>query len=81
MVGLYVNDGWTYEDGYYYYGKSLQPGETADCLYRRIYFKKEMGNEFKRSEIHLVVTAEAVQTDNNPVPAGGDVADVKGWPA
>ena len=80
IVVLYPGDNWIYEDGYYYYNKSLQPGEAADCLYPRIYFRKEMGNEFKRSEIHLVVTAEAVQTIHNPVPDGGDVSDVKGWP-
>ena len=71
---------WFYKDGYYYYRSPVQPGETTKSLFSSVYFDKAMKNEYQDYRIRLIVTAEAVQTDHNHIPFGGDVSDVKGWP-
>ena len=44
-------------------------------------FAEELGNEYQNSTATVLVTAEAVQVANNPVPADGTVEDVLGWPS
>ena len=68
------------EDGYYYYNTPVTAGSTTDNLFDEVKFAKEMGNEYQNCTVYIDVTAEAVQTANNPIPGGGDVTDVKGWP-
>lgn len=75
------------EDGYYYYTEALnpaqngQPGETTQALFTKVTFNPAMGNEYQGCTAYVKVAAHAVQVQNNPIPAGGDVTDVAGWPA
>ncbi len=75
---------WTYKDGYYYYNKPL-PVDTEEsvttALFKNVHFNKLMDNRYKNSTANIEVAAQAVQSDNNPIPEGGSVTDVKGWPA
>lgn len=68
------------EDGYYYYLKPVEKGDSTDILFDKVHFAKEMGNEYQNCTVLIDVSAEAVQTANNPIPDGGDVSDIKGWP-
>ena len=71
---------WTYEEGYYYYNEPVAPGASTGTLFETVKFAPEMGNEYQNCKVLIDVAAEAVQTANNPIPDGGDVTDVKGWP-
>lgn len=75
-------DGGEDSDGYhtYYYWKAVAPGDSTDTLFEEVMFAKEMGNEYQNCTANIIVSAQAVQTANNPIPKGGDVSDVKGWP-
>ena len=75
------NTKWTYEDGYYYFNKPVELGNSTDILFEEVHFAKEMGNEYQNCKVMIDISAEAVQYANNPIPDGGDVTDVKGWPA
>ena len=82
VVTLDINsDDWTVgEDGYYYYNSSILPGDATAPLFETVNFAPEMGNEYQGCKVFIDITAEAVQTANNPVPSGGDVTDIVGWP-
>ena len=75
------NTKWTYEDGYYYFNKPVELEKSTDILFEEVHFAKEMGNEYQKCKVMIDISAEAVQYANNPIPDGGDVTDVKGWPA
>lgn len=68
------------EDGYYYYRTSMAPGEVTTPLFQTVGFAPEMGNEYQGCRVMIDIDAQAVQTANNPIPDGGDVTGVKGWP-
>lgn len=72
---------WFSSDGYYYYKNSVQMNESTNILFDEVRFAKEMGNEYQNCRIEIDIDAQAVQTANNPIPAGGDVSDIPGWPA
>ena len=74
-------ENWVLEDGYYYYKTILKPGEKTKPLFTTVLFKTTMGNDYQSSRVNIDVLAYATQSDNNPIPAGGTAADVKGWPA
>ena len=82
------NEKWVYNeaDKYYYYKESVPVynektgAGVTDTLFENVHFAKEMGNEYQGCKILIDVSAQAVQTDNNPIPAGGNVTDIKGWP-
>ena len=81
LMTIDVNDYiWIYEDGYYYYHLAVDPGYYTDILFEEVYFAHEMGNDYQDCTVNVIVYAEAVQTANNPIPDGGDVTDVQGWP-
>ena len=79
---LFNQSDWIYDSatGYYYYEKAVEPGESTEELFSGIHFAKEMGNEYQDSTIKVTVLIEAVQSDYNSIPDGGDVTDTKGWP-
>ena len=83
LVTLDINeDAWLDGgDGYYYCKKAVKPGEMTEPLFTTVTFKTEMGNLYQNSTAHVNVYAQAVQTASNPIPKGGDVSDVLGWPA
>ena len=68
---------WIYRDGYYYYARSLQPGETTEPLFTAVTFAAEMGNEYQNATAHVNVSAYAVQSANN----GDDPLNAEGWPS
>ena len=71
---------WTYEDGYYYYNNPLAKDAETSKLFTKVTFGTGMRNEYQNAKLIIQVYAEAVQTANNPIPAGGNVTDVQGWP-
>lgn len=68
---------WTEQDGYYYYNKPLNPGETTVPLFTTVTFDKTMGNAYQNCTAAVSVKADAVQTANN----GAAVLEAAGWPA
>ena len=68
------------EDFYYYYKTPVDPKEVTTPLFETVKFAPEMGNEYQNCKVMIDIFAEAVQTANNPIPDGGDVTDIKGWP-
>lgn len=67
-------------DGWYYYVGAVAPG-TSVSPFGTVTFAPEMGNEYQNCTVTLSLQAQAVQVKNNPIPAGGTVLDVQGWPA
>ncbi len=69
---------WTLgDDGYYYYNKALEPGETTEPLFTKVTFDKTMDNKYQNSTAAIDVTGYAVQTANN----GNSALEAKGWAA
>ena len=68
---------WIYQDGYYYYARSLQPGETTVPLFTSVTFAAEMDNTSQNATAHVNVSAYAVQSANN----GDDPLNAEGWPS
>ncbi len=69
-------------DGFYYY-KHPVPAEgnnTTEILFDTVEFSEEMDNRYQGCISNVIVQAQAVQTANNPIPAGKDVTAVLGWP-
>lgn len=73
---------WTLgEGGYWYYNEPLATGESTEVLFDSVNFDPKMGNEYQNCTAEVIVIAEAVQVKNNPIPDGGKVTDIAGWPA
>lgn len=71
------NINWTLGEGdYYYYNKSLAPGESTVALFRNVIFNKVMGNLYQGSTAIVKVNAQATQVKNN----GDSVFNAAGWP-
>ena len=72
-------DNWTAQDGFYYYNRILQPGQTTENLFTQV---EIVGSKVDRSHIgstlSLTVNAYAVQSENNPADFPWEAA---GWPA
>lgn len=68
------------EEGYYYHKQPVGSGELTAPLFKEVKFAPEMGNEYQNCTVFIDVAADAVQSDNNPIPEGGDVTDIEGWP-
>lgn len=72
---------WTLgEDGYYYYNTPLAPGAVTEPLFTAVSFDADMDNLYQNSTALVDVKAQAVQSANNPIPQGGSITDVAGWP-
>lgn len=64
---------WTYneDDGHFYYNRSLATGGVTEPLFTQVVFDAEdLGNEWQNVELVISITAEAVQTANNPTAIG-----------
>ena len=70
---------WTYLDGFYYFNRILQPGETTPPLFTQV---EIVGSKVDQTHIgstlSLTVNAYAVQSENNPAEHPWDAS---GWPA
>ncbi len=59
-----INQGWEYEDGYYYYNSLLEEDEETSPLFDEVKIPTTWGNEFVEKKLTILITAEAVQADN-----------------
>lgn len=70
---------WTCLDGYYYFNRILQPGQTTPALFTQV---EIVGSKVNRTHIgstlSLTVDAYAVQSEHNPAEHPWDAS---GWPA
>ena len=68
---------WLEKDGYYYYYRALQSGQTTEQLFSEVYFDLyNIDNKYLGKHFTLNVAASAVQSENN----GSDVLNAIGWP-
>lgn len=67
-------------NGFWYYKEPLKPGATTPNLFDTVTFSKDMGNDYMNCKFNIIVSAQAVQSDNNGVGDGQSVLDVAGWP-
>lgn len=72
-------ENWTFIDGFYYFNRILQPGETTPYLFTHV---EIVGSKVDTSHIgstlSLTVNAYAVQSENNPADYPWTAS---GWPA
>lgn len=65
-------------DGYYYYYRILQPGETTEPLFEEVTISGPLVDQHDvTTALTLTVKAYAVQSENNPAANPWDAA---GWP-
>ena len=70
---------WTYKDGYYYFNRILQPGETTPALFTEVEIVgSKVDQRHIGSVLSLTVSAFAVQSENNPAEFPWNAS---GWPA
>lgn len=72
-------ENWEYDNGYFYYLKALEPGETTDALFDEIEMipHGRSDNELSGKNINLNVIAEGTQVKNN----GSSAKEAQGWPS
>lgn len=68
------------QDGWLYYNEAVKTGESVS-VFKSVTFDASMGNEYQGARAEIAIAAQAVQTANNPIPDGGSILDVQGWPA
>lgn len=74
-------ENWIYEDGWYYYTGTLQPGEITPAIFSHVEIVgSKVDNSYIGKTLTLSVIAQAVQSENNPIQ-NGDITTVVGWPA
>ena len=77
---LFNGDGsWVYADGWYYYNGVLNSAEESTPVFTGVKIDESTPNDYADATVSIVVTSQAVQVKNNPIPAGGITA-VPGWP-
>ena len=70
---------WTYQDGFYYFNRILQPGEQTPALFTQVEIVgSRVDQSHSGSTLSLTVNAYAVQSENNPADFPWEAA---GWPA
>lgn len=71
---------WTLrEDGFIYYGRILQPGETTEAVFSQVEIVgARVDQNYIGRTLSLMVTAHAVQSENNPAEYPWEA---QGWPA
>ena len=79
-----LGDNWVlHTDGYYYYAKVLQMGETTDALFDQIVLSTETTNGDAETPYDIVVTAEAIQAQGAAVQwsrvESMNVAEIAAW--
>ena len=72
-------ENWTQADGFWYYNRILQPGETTENLFTQVEIVgSKVDRTFVGSTLSITVNAYAVQSENNPADHPWEAA---GWPA
>ncbi|MFA6947522.1 MAG: SipW-dependent-type signal peptide-containing protein [Eubacteriales bacterium] len=75
-TGYWIEGG----DGYYYYSVPVSMDTESAPLFSEVKMSLDMGNAYMNCKPQVRIIAEAVQSDNNPIPEGGSVTDIQGWP-
>jgi len=71
---------WVRHDGWYYYTKIVDPGDTTEELFSRVKIVgPEVDNRYLGKMLTLTVTAQAVQSENNPIDKNAPFT-AAGWP-
>ena len=65
-------------DGYYYYRKTVEPGEETEKLFTQVKVAGSADNRYLGQKVMLTVAAYAVQSEHNDVLTP---LEVVGWPA
>lgn len=82
VMAFTVEADWLYgDDGYYYYTAPVPAGERTGIFFSEVTFALEMPNAYQSCKADISISAQAVQSANNPIPQGGTVLDIVGWPA
>lgn len=76
----YDTENWEYRDGYWYYLKPLQAGETTAPLFTKVSFGMGITNDYVDCTVSVKLIAYAVQHVHNGDGEGQTVFDVLGWP-
>jgi len=73
---------WQYDvtTDYWYYKTPVAEDGVTEPLFTKVHFAEEMDNEYQGCKVTIDILAEAVQVANNPIPEGGNVTDIAGWP-
>ncbi len=77
VIALSTLPGWQPSGGYYYYETPLDAGGLTTALFEEVSFNALLGNEYQNCTATIIVTAQAVQQQNN----AGTVLTATGWPA
>ena len=67
---------WFEKEGFFYYNRKLNPGETTEPLFTTVTFNTAMSNLYAGCTASVTVCAQAVQCANN----GEAVLEANGWP-
>ena len=68
---------WIFDDGWYYYGWVVEPGQKTAPLETEIdFFVDELTKEYPGSEFQLGIHAQGIQSQNN----GEEALEAQGWP-
>lgn len=71
---------WIYHDGWYYYNGIVEPGQTTPHVFTHVEIVgAEVDNSYIGKTLTLTVDAQAVQSENNPLP-DGNIYSASGWP-
>ena len=69
-INYLTDNGWSQDGDYWYYATPVSTGATTATLFETVTFAPELGNEYQGCTVVIDVTAEAVQTANNPTATG-----------
>ena len=71
---------WEQHDGWYYYKGIVNPGETTPNVFSHVEIVgSKVDNSYIGKTLTLSVSAQAVQSENNPID-GDDTFTASGWP-
>ncbi len=78
---LNVNEAdWELRDGWYYYKGIVNPNETTPDIFSHVEIVgAKVDNSYIGKTLNLTVKAQAVQSENNPLP-DGNTHSASGWP-
>lgn len=72
----YTKGDWEEHDGFYYYNKIVEPEGLTGKLFDTVTFARTMSNEYQGCTVKIIVSADAVQSDNNPLAEGAEITSV-----
>lgn len=71
---------WQFHDGWYYYTGIVEPGQTTPHVFSQVEIVgSQVDNRYIGKTLTLTVSAQGVQSENNPITDGKTYTAV-GWP-